>query len=383
LVFAILISISSAYGQNNLSYIESNLVPIQSFDSLDNHFENTVDFKHCNNKLYLLGEEHSQDYEDLLEITLFKYLYLNNSVRVLLIERSIVDEYLLQSKLDEKKEIYDFFLSFSKYYCDSLKDFYKNLPEHDKFIIRGIDVIYDFESAFKVGLSIINQSGNVPARINRDFRQYISCLERIKEKDIQYQNIIRILNDLKHEIINNDLLYKDFLGSNYAFLLRLIDSMLQSCKLNADFPTAEQNSFSNPEWVLARENILYKNMMIIAAEDTKLKFFGQFGSMHVSKDFQKEWFLTTNWNSFACKLNTETSSPFYHNICSGMIYYPKTKYPYNIVDSTANQLLVTKYNSKLSILPIHCKTPLRFNCTTIDYLIINNSEVQNGIVPNQ
>ena len=266
-----------------------------------------------NNEIFLLGETHGVQENYQLDLALFKYLKERTNIKYYLAETGyaqgrLINRYIQTGDEEIIKKIYSYLrgtYAYNKTRYQKLKElrnYYKNLPEGDKFEYLGIDIEHQLQSAFWYMNTLLPEK-SIPERI----RPVIIRLQQIhKKRQYNREEIKKLSRNIKESIENNSKLYKDYLGKFY-WEFKLVNHNIQN-----RFLAYEGDNFNE-----IRDRAIYNNFMTVYPYLEKGKFYGMWGDAHT---YQKKF---NNVDYFASLL---TKTPeFNDDILSIKIHYRHCK----------------------------------------------------------
>ena len=254
--FLLFLMVSScAYSQSNeIAYLSKNkqeikLAEQEKFEIFDNEF--------YKNQIFLFGENHGSANPQELDFLFFKHLYKKEKVRHYIAEIDHIKAWMLNNYLKDGnknwlKKIFKSWISESAQWANKsnwekykkLHQFYKTLPESEKFIIIGIDVIQDYSLLNEYvthifgnktsKINLINQFVATSDTIKYKNRKAIGDLARKIQVDIKENNLYKI--ELKDNFKSFDLLVKNagYIGNKMyrdSIMYRTFDDIASSLEL--------------------------------------------------------------------------------------------------------------------------------------------------------
>jgi hypothetical protein len=278
------------------TYLSNNAIKVEQ-TSLDSYFDFKLPSKDLNNKvLFLTGETHSIAANYSMKFQFLKYLNNKAGVKYLLIETPYSAAMLINNYLEsgDKKYLREYFLVDDNYkelykntymyskeeeklYTD-IYDYNKNLSEDKRIKIFGINHEPSFVHA------IPSLKNLLPTSQAQDSIR--SSIEKFKVLSINSPDLMQYIILLNKNMKENEKAYKEFLGDkffDFEIVLTGLSStveMINSVKtaIGDRSPTYGELAGDFSE---GRESIMYENFKKIYNHYGG-KYYGQFGSAHVS-----------------------------------------------------------------------------------------------------
>ena len=219
-------------------------------------------------KLFLFGEVHGVAVNNILQLSLLKYLHKYANVRHLLLEVSPAEGFLYDHYLRTGEKKYLTTTTYSdiledRRFWDSLYLFNKQQPSSQKIRVFGIDKAdhLNFVQAMKVIFWESKANDSLPYEFERVNNQLIHCVTKLKG----FKKLRRLL---KEDFVKQPNVYKDYLGDDFWYFRYTISNTLYR--------------YSDRK----RDLKMYQNTLIIFDEFEQDNFLGVFGESHVNT-FQK------------------------------------------------------------------------------------------------
>jgi hypothetical protein len=158
--------ILSCASKKHTQYLEKNLESIH-LDNSDLQFH-SLDSSFYNNKLFFVGEIHEVSTSPKIDVAMFKQLHKKAGVKTYVAEMDMAQGYYLNEyikgsdELDLKTILKEWVVGIGQNSAEvrekytKLREFYKNLPESQKFEIVGIEMNTDFELIKKLIINKLN-----------------------------------------------------------------------------------------------------------------------------------------------------------------------------------------------------------------------------------
>lgn len=279
----------SCFSREVREYLKSNSTSINisheefltSFSILEPYL-NTHD-------IFFTGEHHGTKKNYDLRFYLIKYFNKKANIRYHLTETSYSGAFLVNRYLETREEKY-----IKKYiktlkgtfgYNNEVFEFWKEvrkynltIPKDDRIIFIGIDVEHQSDAA------ILALNYLLPEKLKEGQPPYINKIREICKKiekndfcrgnyrDDLLDDIKTLINNLKEELKNNDVEYRNYLKKNMFDFEFIIDNCINAY------------SFYEKREKGIREKAIFNNFVKIyksLPESVPRKFYGQWGGYHV------------------------------------------------------------------------------------------------------
>lgn len=185
--------------------------------------------------IYLIGEAHGNSKTYEAELELIKYFYLNHNVHHFMLEIGYCDGQLLNEYiqtgneriLDERMTAFKgtsaYTLDKRKFY-EGLYDFYKSLPEDDKFTLYGVDVQHEYSTGLYYIKSLLEE--NAPQEIKNAINKISNYSGNNNRKDLLKEQK-GILEELEEYIHSENELFENYFADNYSNFYEAVQSLIQ------------------------------------------------------------------------------------------------------------------------------------------------------------
>lgn len=294
-------SLNECIGEN---YCLINEDDNKSFSILDSNIQKY--------KVFLVGETHYSEGNDVIQFELFKYLYYHAGVRVIIFEAPYSIGRNLNTYIQSGDTLPLKFLAYRPELIKKLYEFNSKLPNNDKIIAKAIDIEQDyFLSVF--GLADLIPKDSPPEIIKSNIEKLQELNKICLWRNITKNEFIPLLDILKKDVIINSKAYIEYLKQDFESFTTII----KGASINIEHPYDRAGIIVNFKNAPFREKFLYDNFMKIVAEYPSLNYFGQFGEFHTDKNshFKKD-------TSLFMQLNDSTNSFLNNKVLSIHITYP-------------------------------------------------------------
>lgn len=265
------------------------------------------------NVLFLLGENHGVHANVDLKMKFLEYLKRKINFKYYLSElpysmTCFLNEYLENGDEEILKDIYKALKGTDAWNMDEynhwrhLYKFNNELSKKDRINIVGIDIEHQPKNAFKY-IGHVTKDRNKLKNINR-------YIEVSQANDITDEEIEEIAKNIKKDLEDNEIIYKDELKEDYFKIKHISNNLLNKIEVYSS------NNFNG-----VRDKKMYENFLTISKHLKEDKYFGQIGLSHI---FQRG-FPYENW--FGALLNKE-GSKYKNKIVSIAYAYTDSRYLY-------------------------------------------------------
>lgn len=256
--------------------------------------------------IFFTGEYHGNLGNERINLQMLKYLHKEEGVKYLICEMqySVIsklnkyiqggDEELLRDAIDVVKKHNPQYAGEEYYkFWQELYDYNKSLPNEKKIQAFGIDVDLIGDYTLKEMKSMIP---NIKPPI--EIANKINDFKKIFEGEVSEDEGKTFLINLNEDFNSKTQVYRSFLGDKFNDFKNNLNSMINTMKyagtLDAETPDAN------------RDEYIYNNFMRIYEENSKGKYYGQFGTAHIlrenitysGKDFLTLAKMMEKWGKF-------------------------------------------------------------------------------------
>lgn len=300
----------------------------QNADSYKNYLKENVavydensgimpDADYSNYRLFVTGEYHFKAENSKIFLSVFRNLYYNANVRLILFEAGyayglIAQNYLETGSYESLKKVSEEG-QFNELHYRFLKDFYDKLPDDDKFIIVGIDLdSYTIRSSFRYAVDLLFRDTLMPEELTSLLDEFEDVTDSEK-----YTTIQSSFDDIYSNYKSNKDAYKLLLPNRYEDYSELIERTRKSLR----FDEYNYNYGKDSTEQTKRENYIFKNAAATINKYPDCNYFGQFGLAHIGLSRFLVMDEESGVESFTAKLNSYKNSPVRDSICSIAILY--------------------------------------------------------------
>lgn len=284
-------------------YLEKNSSTIDLSDNTNKDLS-LLDSDLQGKEIFLIGEFHATEVNYQVKMKFLKYFKEKTDFRYYLEEISYSQAYYFNKYLEtgnEKilREIYKsttgtYFSNESDYnHLKDLKKYNDSLPKNRKITVVGADIEHQTDIALKYLLDIL-PSKEIPKELQQTFTELKFINENWENSKVMIDRVTKFIEDVTVSSINNEELYKKYLGSEYFgffHVLKNIKNKFEAYIYNSDDSLDRYNNI--------RDKMMAENFKSVKSTIQEGKYFGQWGLNHV---FQSE---EPNVKWFASYLNSE------------------------------------------------------------------------------
>lgn len=278
-------------GNNYVEYLKNNKTKISTQNG-------SIKFKELLPELYskniiLLGEIHEVEASQKIDFSLFKHLNKNNNTNIYLAEMDLAQAYYLNkfiqgiTDLDLKTILKKWVVYIGRYNkdyyekWDNFKKYYSSIPDKQKFEIKGVEQITDFELLYK----LLNQELNsykikIPIK-KRELIEWgkneLPKIIKINQDEMELDKI-NLLNNIYFNLAKYDLKTSRDEQMYQNFKRYYIDNEWENKKIYGCFGfyhtlAGEKNTFAGKlkhNELSLKENIVSMNILYLNSHLTVL-----------------------------------------------------------------------------------------------------------------
>ncbi|HNQ69308.1 MAG TPA: hypothetical protein PKN32_13085 [Bacteroidales bacterium] len=314
LFFCLIISNFNLSSQSDEDYKEFLYNNVKSYDESVGLMPDTDYSKY---RLFVVGEIHFYKENSKIFLNIFRNLYKNANVRVILLESGyatgIIAQHYLETGDNKSLKIISEDGQFDEFHYRFLKDFYDKCPKDDKFKIIGIDLEnYSLYNSFIYAVRLLFRDTVMPETLDELLGDFETLIDS-EDYDVIVEEYDKIYLDYRY----NKTKYKDLLFDNYIEYEELMERMRKSLKFGFYNYNFGKDSVEHSR----RENYIFRSIVKEIKRHPDCNYFGQFGLAHIGLSR----FLITNENniieSFVTHLNNSEYSPVKDSVCSSLVLY--------------------------------------------------------------
>lgn len=359
IIFTILLAITcSVFSQSTKEYLKSNTF---IFSSQDNTILSEAYSRY---RFFIVGEYHFKESNSDIFLETFKNLYKNANVRIIFMEAGfstgILINHYLKTGSTKTLDYLSLNRQFSKSHYIKLKEFYDSLPEHDRFMVIGVDLeIYETNDFFDYAVELIFNDTIIPDYTKELINEFT---ESTNDHELDYTETV--FNNLYFDWKNNELKYDSILLENSELYAKLMTRTKSSYR----FDYYNYNYGRDTIMQTRRERFIFENIIDEVKKYPNYNYFAQFGLAHIGL----HRFLIVkdeySFESFSTKLNKSQKSPIKDSVCSlAILYFDKDLKEYRSFLNSYSKF--TYYLSRKKYLPNDIYKNLK-EITTKDALYI-------------
>lgn len=316
------------FGKESLynDFIERNHTRIHLSDNSGIVSFNLLDPCLENNEVFFTGESHGVAINPKLSFEFLKYFNEKAGVRYYLSELSyssafFLNEYLKTGDEEILKKLYrpmkgTFGWNRQEYEkWKGLYEYNRTLPEDRKISVVGIDVEHQFEIALWGLYSLLpdeEPSASIKPTIGKLKEIYKAHGDT--NNDVELNDILDLIENIKEGVVQYRGEFEAYLGDSLFDFQMIYENMLNCIEANAGIKGDNMDGFFE-----TRDKYLYKNFVSIYSRLPKGKYYGQFGSKHISRRVMEN----TDW--LASRLD-KPGSPVAKKVLSILYIYDDTRF---------------------------------------------------------